>query len=120
MRARGRLFENRSKKRRRRRSYLPRVHIHSLYFLPFSGRPHAHKFPISLFLPAAKPAGHRTESVVLLVVVLVVLVVGVSLSPARFLTEVHSKKTVLETETELPDISSTSWQLFTFFQHSLF
>ena len=52
------------------------------------------------FLPAAKPAGHRTESVVLLVVV----VVGVSLSPAGYLTEVHSKKTVLETETELPDI----------------
>ena len=37
----------------------------------------------SHFLPAAKPAGHRTESVVLLVVV---LVVGVSLSPARYLT----------------------------------
>ena len=34
-----------------------------------------------LFLPAAKPAGHRTESVVLLVVV--VVGVGVTLSPAR-------------------------------------
>ena len=52
-------------------------------------------------LPAAKPKGHRTESVVLLVVV---GVVGVTLSPARMSYPSTPKNDCVGYSEDLPDI----------------
>ena len=74
----------------------------------------------NLFLPAAKLAGHRTESVVLLVVVLVVLVVGVSLSLARISYPSTLKKDCVGKETKLPDILLSISFFFFYIMATLF
>ena len=72
----------------------------STSFPPFSSSLLISKLVFHPFLPAAKPAGHRTESVVLVVVV---VVVGVSLSPARISYPNALKNDCVGNETELPD-----------------
>ena len=77
------------------------------------------------FLPAAKPAGHRTESVVVLVVV---VVVGVTLSPARISYPSTLKKDCVGNRHRVaryyafnfPFLPSMPWQLCLLFSNTVF